>query len=216
MSFNTLARDAEANVITTDLDAIERLITRHKEMRQHMLAHYRADSCIAASRALIDALRLRGVAARPLVSRALVVNPYVTERVRASAQKNVQPGDVFAWIAEPEGYGLGLGFADVDGPHGEEKWEGHLAVYLPEHRLFVDLTLDQASRPQHGIALTSLVMKTDVDIERGGAFSVQCGDSLVFYYPSPLDHSYERAPDWYDAEQTAHLTVLFTKTLNGR
>lgn len=196
--------------------AVNRLINRAIHMRSEMLTAYRPDSCIAATRALGMALSYCGVVSRPISVRALVVNPHVVRRIKQSNRLDISPIDLYTWSFEPGGYCIGVGYHDPDGFTAEGKWVGHVALYLPDDELFVDLTLDQASRPAHGIVARPLVTNVAPDILGGRAFSAEVGASMVFYQPLPHDESYQSAPDWWDVQQTTGLAVAFEKHLCAR
>ncbi len=107
---------------------------------------YRPDCCIAATTALIDVLDYFRLTARPLSVIATVFKPVMSERNEREGMPTIEEteGD---WFPN-RFYSLPVGF----GEQQPGKWPGHLVASL-EDRVLIDLTLDQANRPEHGIVL---------------------------------------------------------------
>ena len=107
---------------------------------------YRPDCCIAATAILIDVLDYFRLNARPLSVIATVFNPAMSERIEREGMPTLEEAER-DWF--PYGcYSLAVGVGDPEAG----KWPGHLVANLAD-RVLIDLTLDQADRPQHGIVL---------------------------------------------------------------
>jgi hypothetical protein len=107
---------------------------------------YRPDCCIAATAILIDLLDHFRLTARPLSVIATVFNPAMSERIDREGLPTLEEAER-DWF--PHGcYCLAVGVGDPQ----PGKWPGHLVANLAE-KVLIDLTLDQADRPQYGILL---------------------------------------------------------------
>lgn len=124
--------------------------------RRAMLAggRYHRRSCVDGSAIGADVLRYFGVSVRGLAVRCLAITP-----------------DALAWNSEhgwdsraPVGHSVGIGYAGMAGQAtAAGDWDGHLVLYAPRHRNLVDLTIDQADRPEHGLHLPGPVVIGDLD-----------------------------------------------------
>jgi hypothetical protein len=160
-------------------------------------AHYgkRKDCCISAARALTRVFDYFRIPNRPLVVTALVFNPALTERIEREESESTN-----LEVLRDGEWSVGLG--DERAP--SKTWSGHIVVALTKNGLLADLTLDQASRPEHNITLPAPAlaeaspaflegMETTVGVING---------CLVVYRPRPADRSYEQSPDWTLRERT--------------
>jgi hypothetical protein len=164
-----------------------------RRMRSTMLTQYRPDSCVVATRALIDALAHFGVRAMPLVARALVLSPAVAQALREYNPQTLRVPEILQLCEQMGGWSVGVGWPDVEVPG---HWEGHLVTLIEGTRV-VDLTLDQASRPMRDIRLEPVAVDIDpLTIEQAGSFSLNCRGSLVCYHAFPADRTYEDLHDW--------------------
>jgi hypothetical protein len=105
---------------------------------------YRPDCRIAATAVLLDVLDYFRFTARPLSVIATVYNPAMSERILREGMPTLEEAER-DWF--PKGcYSLAVGVGDPE----PGKWAGHLVANFAD-QLLLDLTLDQASRPQHQI-----------------------------------------------------------------
>lgn len=180
-------------------------------VRKQIVRAYRADSCIATSRATLDALRAMNIDAYELPVTAGVVN-----------------GPLMAWAEEhgrfpaagdpdyPEdGWGVGIGVGPED-PADRHGWNGHLVV-IAERRWFLDYSLDQASRPDRGIIIAEpIVVAVDERFLRSkgdvGLF-IRRGDVGIQYSTAPEKRGYKLSPNW--SGQTRPLVTVRTNHMNG-
>jgi len=77
-------------------------------------------------------------------------------------------------------------------PGVENDGIGHVVVYVPELRAFVDLSLDQASRPRKRIALEPSIFSGDPTEVNG----YSSNGNTVIYYPDSED-KYTISPNWH-------------------
>lgn len=160
-------------------------------VRQQILQSYRADSCIATVRATLDVLRELDVEAYALPVRAIVVNEPLYQY--AVEHEGVYPA-VGSGNYPLDGYGIGIGYI---GESLDGHWDGHLITVAERHWL-LDFSLDQASRPEHGIHLNRpLVFETDEMFLRGRkTVCYHAGDAYVYYTAMPGDDGFKASPNW--------------------
>jgi hypothetical protein len=131
---------------------------------------YARKTCILHTRYAVDALRILGVRARPMAARVMVGN---AEWRRIAQEVGHWPQHI-EWT--PETWCLAI---------ADERWG-------------VDLTIDQASRPQHGINLSPHYWPVTPAFLRGeepAQFLVN-GESHVHYDAMPADRGFLLVPDW--------------------
>ena len=152
---------------------------------------YRPDCCIAATAILIDVLDYFRLTARPLSVIATVFNPVMSGRIEREGMPTLEEAER-DWF--PNGcYSLVVGVGDPQ----PGKWPGHLVVNLAD-QVLIDLTLDQADRPQHDIVLPMPVVApfpAEFLTEYGQLSGVVNGCRVV-YEARPADRSFERSNDW--------------------
>jgi hypothetical protein len=161
-------------------------------VRQEMDGRYRPDCCIAATRILLSVADYFRLTALPLCVQATVFNPVMSQRLEHEAMPSQEEAER-SWF--PAGcHSVGLG---VPGDSEPGRWQGHLVAVVERHLL--DITLDQASRPQHGIVLPAVcVCPLDLDfLMRRAMLQGRCNGCLVRYLALPTGAGdFQRAPDW--------------------
>jgi hypothetical protein len=181
-----------------------------KDIRPRVRELYAQDSCIATTKVTYDTLKAVGVDVFPLSVKVAVVNralyDYATEH-----QEFPEVGSA-AYTAEM--YGVGIGY-------GEEqpgRWAGHL-VAIAERRWLLDFSIDQATRPEHGIMLAPLVVPVTEQWLRAAVAHVvyRYGETFLYYTAFPLDKSFKTASDWSGSTApTTHATPRFEKAKRDR
>lgn len=165
-----------------------------KQIRTQILVHYRQDSCIATTAATVEVLRILGIPAFGLKVETFIVNDILYRAAVAN-------GDEFPAWGSPEypegGYGIGVGL--TDGPPQPGEWPGHL-VCIAERRWLLDFSIDQASRPEHGISLgpqvipiTEKFLRTD-----GARVTYQSGSAYLYYISRPKEKDWKDLPNWLE------------------
>lgn len=123
--------------------------------RPLVLARYGLDSCIVSTRISIAVFEHFGYLAEPCPVRVAIANPQLVAGIAAGVDINERATwPVGAWTV-----GLGLLADPAKG--------GHL-VALSE-TVMVDLTLDQANRPEHRIALQPRAFRVTPEFAAGEA-----------------------------------------------
>lgn len=123
------------------LRAVQRI---HPE--ESTAAGFGRDTCVFAGWTAREVLRRLGVVAKAVAVRAVVANPIAWEHTNGDWDKLLE-GDEF-------GHGEGGWVMLVGASKGEPepgRWCGHLVLTGRNPDFFLDLTLDQASRPEKGI-----------------------------------------------------------------
>jgi hypothetical protein len=147
-----------------------------------------ADSCIACTRIAVDTFRAFGVRAKPLAVEVVIRN--------AAAAAHIERGEPEAIEHDPAAWSMQLGFTPQD--LGDHIYNGHV-VCIVERRRMLDLTLGQASRPEHGIRLgPSVFGSLPPDFEPAGSSFPVTGGCVVVYRPHPNERGYLPLPHWSD------------------
>jgi hypothetical protein len=171
---------------------------------------YRPDCCIAATAILIDVLDYFRLTARPLSVIATVFNPAMSRRIEREGMPTLEEAER-DWF--PRGcYSLAVG---VGGPQ-LGKWPGHLVVNLAD-QVLIDLTLDQADRPQHGIVLPMpIVAPFPPDfLTEDGQMAGLINGCRVVYEARPADRSFDRSNDWRSRKRRDAVVGTAIRLLKG-
>lgn len=153
--------------------------------RPLILQRYGPDSCIIGTRICIEAFEAFGHDAEALPVRVFVAN---TAWMEGKVGPDFDPLDRATWA---EGaWTVGMGFRQ-----GEDK-TGHLMAHCGD--TLVDLSLDQASRPAHGIVLPPALFKTPPGFREGTAgCEYKLNGCLIAYVRAPeTDRWWSRSPNW--------------------
>jgi hypothetical protein len=167
--------------------------------RPLILERWHPSSCIASTRVALDFLRELGIRAYPMAVRVVIANKPMARRWQAGQfGRDQQEG--LRWLAEDGSYSSGLGYAPEHYDPARE-WAGHLVCVVdrPQCAVVLDISLDQASRPQHGVHLRPHVFITSRDWLAGEtAHREEVDGSLLSYKVDLQNKRYLRWPDWTD------------------
>jgi len=172
--------------------------------RREILRDFRTDSCIATTRAVIRILKHFGITAYPLPVRVLIYNPGFVDALLRGDNPPLDEGPLFhAWCDRNKAWSVGVG---VPVPGKVDGYEGHLIAALPEQKIFIDASIDQAHRPQHGIFFEGPIvgpLPENFKPENsfvGLEFDSSNGCHMVY---QPLENPRWRvSPDWVDKSRT--------------
>jgi hypothetical protein len=159
--------------------------------------HVRPDSCIAMTAVAVEVMRYFGYDANPLNVEVLIVNRAWREALeRGEFDPTVKLPDA---LFEAGAYGLGLGVESqrLEKLARGEEAGGHVVAVVD--RYLVDLSLDQASRPQHGIDLAPRIFEFDGVVtpeERAWTYALNDGACFVEYKLRPDIQTWRDSPDW--------------------
>jgi hypothetical protein len=171
---------------------------------------YRPDCCIAATAILIDVLDYFKLTAKPLSVIATVFNPRMSERIAQEGMPTLEEAER-DWF--PKGcYSLAVGAGDPQ----PGKWPGHLVSVLGR-QVLIDLTLDQANRPQYGIVLPMpLIAPYHPDFLAGEAqVAGIVSGCRVIYEARSGDRSFERSNDWRSQKRRSAVVGKAIRKLKG-
>jgi hypothetical protein len=173
--------------------------------RPIILRYVSADSCISSCNIGVQVLRQFNIRSHPIAVKFAAFNQKAHEFLLAGHPE---------WAKQERdgAYGVGAGYGH--GP-SDDAWDGHL-VLVVRGRYLLDLSADQASRPNRGIHITPLwfilpvgggfVRKIALTNEKGGTVS---------YEPDPANTSWRVAPDWKRSwdEPVREVTAAVRRTL---
>ena len=168
--------------------------------RPIILRYASPDSCIASCRIGMDVLRMFGIRSHPIAVKAAVFNQKGHEFMDSGHPDWVRQGRDGA-------HSVGIGYGGPD----PRKWDGHL-VLLVRGRLLLDLSIDQAARPDKGIYLHAFrtVLPTGF-LEQGSGLVVQNPEGGTISYELNLgNRSWKFAPDWREGrwDDVTHLVTV--------
>lgn len=168
-----------------------------EEARPEILKVARPDSCIFSTRVAVGVCRQLGVGARAVAVQTCIFNPPLTERIRAHLERfgAMPPAELIkAWQYDDSGgWGVALGYGDPR----PGKYAGHV-VALVDERVILDLSIDQANRPERGIELRPLAV---LDVPAGWGLGSEalafttCNGCALRIAPHD-DASFLRCRDW--------------------
>ena len=162
-------------------------------MRPTVLQVAAVDSCILTTRVTIDVLRRYDVRCRPLAVKLLAMNAEWAKREKSGEEPTEAWKQQGAWCV-----GMGYGAPDHK-PEGG--FDGHV-VTIAEEALLMDLSLDQASRPEHGMRLKPAVFALEPAFFLGQAQVWRNDDAHLAYYPMPDNKRFLQAKDWRQRDIT--------------
>ena len=161
-----------------------------KYARPEILKEFRADSCIASTAVGLDILMHYGILAEPFPVRTLIFNEPFTSRLE-NGQGWPTGQQVRVWTEEDGSYSVGIGV----GTQQPNKWAGYLAI-LVEKRLLLDLSIDQATRPQYNMMLVPLCVEIDEQFISGSPKVFKAGQCVVRVDALLGNEGYTSSPDW--------------------
>jgi hypothetical protein len=163
-------------------------------VRTQILRTNRPDSCIPSTKAILEALRKLRIDAFAMPVTAMVVNDVLWQYAHDHGQYPVAGSEEYP----EDGWGVGVGYIGEDTEPG--KWNGHL-VAIAERRWLIDVSIDQASRPQHQMVIEHpLVAPVDERWLRSHPgerpLVVQHEQAHVYYWPNPGNDGYKQSNGW--------------------
>lgn len=154
--------------------------------RPMILEEYRPDSCIASTRIGIAVLKELEVPASPLPVEVVAFNPTFSRIMAQGSAPEVAVADARAWS---------VGVSPSAPPPRPGGWVGHLVILTAGH--FVDLSLDQLSRPDKNLDLGASPFPRPRGWPESGDWANFGDDAGVTMMYRPLsDQGFRRAPDW--------------------
>lgn len=204
-----LKNDGKEETILDALTKIARPVIR---------TEFNADSCIASTRIALDVLAYFGVKAEAKPVMVVVLN------AKAAKLAETMTLDEITKIAQ------GYSMEDTEGPwtmmigsgrstrkdRNRKPWSGHLVATIPDESIIIDLSIDQAARPQKGLDPTPYWVR--IPDRQWWANEVEVlpmlredGTALLFNNKCPDPDGYLKSPNWdakNDPEGRASLRLI--------
>jgi hypothetical protein len=179
-------------------DVIPPIMTAHGLTRRTCIAHTRLATIVA---------RQAGIRAEPLACKLVILNDQAFVRAQELGR------ELAADDYEDGMWSLGIGY----GQDPEQKgYDGHVVTVI-ERRWVLDLTLDQADRPQHNIHLRPGWFALPERFLSGeeGATGILDG-TFLRYTAMPDDRGFLTVPDWVKLRPSDPIVRQVTAALNDR
>lgn len=175
-----------------------------EKARPIILEYYTPDSCIASTRIALDVLRHFGIETYALSVKAMLFNRIYRDHYEAIGRA---PSDqeAEAWFAAGA-HSIGLGYG---GDGRADRWPGHL-VAIAARSYLVDLSLDQAARPQKDMEVTGHATPVTEAFLRGrGVLGIEAHDGTLITYQAVVgDKSYQASPNWTTPESACIQRII--------
>lgn len=172
-------------------ERILHLLLQHA--RPLICEEFRADSCIASTRIGLDVLDYFGILAEPLAVCVTIFNPVMVERRNLGDQLPQNKTEMEEWVKKYGAWAVGVGYGGDQGPM---KWPGHL-VMLVEKTLMLDLSIDQANRPQHNIELHPFGTMVFPEFLSGQeSLLAEVNGCMLRYLVQKDNRGYTASPNW--------------------
>lgn len=127
-----------------------------QSLRPLILEYFSKDSCVATARIVIDTLDYFGIPSRPIAVEAIIFNG----EARAIIESGASLAELYQAMApiplSRRGGPWTLGLGMIDDP---KVAAGHVVVHVPSSFELLDLSIDQASRPQKGLVLNPMAIR---------------------------------------------------------
>jgi len=172
-------------------------------LRRAILRHYNPDSCVASTaigKLVLDALEIPSV---PVSVKLMLANQAWVARANRDEHVPRDRAETERWFIESGAHAIGLGVPDKN-PDSHPLVNGlHLALLVDGNYLW-DLSIDQASRPQHNIVIKEPFLgdfsKSPIRAKflKGQAQIVwqAPGQGIAVYSIKPRDHRYLEHINW--------------------
>jgi len=183
-------------------------------VREAVLQCYRPDSCVGSTRILIAVLAHYDIRSVQLPVQVAVYNAAFSLGVKRLRQLPREDPLSRARIKRRKGGArailIGYG-SDVPFHAG---WDGHLVAWVPNRKIIIDASIDQASRPQHSINLPRCLVLDGADSRFAKGSLPLCAEhdgSVLRYDAAPNNLAYIESPDWNTQSGRRH--EIFMDTL---
>jgi hypothetical protein len=195
-------------------------------LRRAILRHYNVDSCVASSaigKLVLDHL---GFDAQPVSVKAMLANQAFVESAERAGHVPHSAGERERWFTESGAHAIGLGIYDPKTDVPAIINGLHVALLVNGEWLW-DLSIDQASRPQHGIVITepflgavSLSPRRRQWLRGQATITWQApGHGMIAYRLKPNDRRYEQHTNWrldgHDADMRKAIADEAVMALRG-
>lgn len=179
--------------------------------RPMILRRFRPSSCIASTRVAIDVLARFGMPAEPLPVTVYICNEIFARHVERVGQPATEE-EARRLFEVDGGHTILIG----DRPDADTQgYPGHL-VCLLRPDLMIDLSIDQATRPQKGIVLRPFAVPVTADFVDGRSARVVGQNGCVLRYQRHPHRGFKNSGDWRDASRTAPIVDEIARKIRQR
>jgi hypothetical protein len=171
-------------------------------VRTEMLKQFTPDCCIATCRILQHVFTFFGYKSEPLPVSAYIYNKAMVDLLCTGVELPTEPPARRELFDRTGAWGIGITqqSADIGAPVPGRRFGGH--VVLRVMNTLVDASLQQADRPDKGIALPPMLAfspKEPVFFSQKRFRGKRCGvgvNGCEIVYERLSDYSFRQAPDW--------------------
>lgn len=195
------------------IDIIKEIEQEIEGLRWLVKQWFIPNSCIMSTALMCQLLEGHGLIGFPLSCVVMVMNEiasnYIEDRFTLGADNDQAMRDL---ANLPGAYIVGIGLSGIPRPRrlrldvANNKWVGHLVTIAIDpkrnKKWLIDLTIDQADRPEHGIICQPYITAIDNDM-LGSSFTIDSNidgiNTRILYDPQWGDMTYQATADWQNA-----------------
>lgn len=185
--------------------------------KKEISTYYDFDSCVTNCKIALKVLNKFNIECFEVSVQVTAVNSvfrdFLIEHKRWPGTPEVKE------LIEKGAYSVGIGFNSPD-----KQWIGHLVCVAKDEEkncfYLIDLSIDQASRPKHGIPIKPLAWPIEEKFTQEEDLVVidlaQNEDliSSLFYYSKLKNLGYKESPNWNDSEVNDKISDKIFKKIN--
>jgi hypothetical protein len=107
-----------------------------------------------------------------------------------------KPEELRHWCETTGAWSVGVGYAEAE--KRINGWPGHLVAYLPQHRILLDASVDQANRPVRGIILPPVLTVPNIPSRflNGDTRLVGSFNGMFLEYRHVPNETFRTTKDW--------------------
>jgi hypothetical protein len=148
----------------------------------------------------VEFLRRHGVPARPIATQVVVSNAALLRHIEAGESPTRE--NQLRWESDGS-WSLGIGNPDPDRRDHTRGFDGHLVAVVNE-KLFIDLSIDQASRPDHDIVLGPVAGPINAEWLKGHqSGTAMLNGSRVVWTAQPQERAFLSMRGWTNLQRLA-------------
>lgn len=175
------------------------------QLRQYILRNARTDSCILSTAVGCEFLTQRGILAEPLPVQVMIFNKKFVEHAERVGRLPIG-NELESWSKEDSSYSVAIGLGGDPLPG---KWPGHLVI-LAEKSYLIDLSIDQANRPEYGMVFEPIFCKiSNSFFSEPMLFSY--ADCIFRYDAKPNNLGFLSSPDWMIASRRQNILHSYSR-----
>lgn len=193
----------------TSLQIISAVTVCRHAIRAIINTEYSIDSCIATSRIMSEVFARFGVASNTIPVQVIIGNPVASYYLLGKENDNPMTPDEIESLKEMGGYFISIGTKGEDLPN---RFDGHVVVETVDdfgNVYLIDLSIDQASRPEKKIMAFPFVALLEAQLHKsdGVMFNTPDGGFIRYDYMRDISR-FKDSPDWKKVPQHMVNTVI--------